>query len=48
MLNDSKYTSSWEPLSMAALVEYTELLETGGRGPFQHGQTKMWQTPVPT
>ncbi|XP_064605599.1 uncharacterized protein LOC135470528 isoform X2 [Liolophura sinensis] len=46
--NGSKYTSSWEPLSMTALVEYTELLETGGMGPFQHGQTKMWQTPVTT
>ncbi|KAH3777775.1 hypothetical protein DPMN_179223 [Dreissena polymorpha] len=36
------YTSSWEPLSMHALVEYKKQMSTLGDGDFNLGRAKMW------
>lgn len=36
------YTSSWQPLSMHALVEYKKQVATGGEGDFNLGRMKMW------
>lgn len=41
------YTSTWQPLSMHALVEYKKQVSTMGEGDFNLGRTKMWsQIPV--
>ncbi|XP_076447477.1 uncharacterized protein LOC143284569 isoform X2 [Babylonia areolata] len=37
-----RYRSDWQPLSMAALVEYKKQVETEGQGDFEHGRVKMW------
>ncbi|XP_053376948.1 uncharacterized protein LOC123529037 [Mercenaria mercenaria] len=41
-LGINTYTSSWQPLSMHALVEYKKQVSTVGEGDFNLGRTKMW------
>ncbi|KAL3852303.1 hypothetical protein ACJMK2_015962 [Sinanodonta woodiana] len=40
----NNYVSGWEPLSMKALMEYKQKLDTIGVGEFNMGRTKMWST----
>ena len=40
------YISQWEPLSMNALIEYTQKKEAEGEGEFNQGRPKMWSTQV--
>ncbi|KAK3589484.1 hypothetical protein CHS0354_030606 [Potamilus streckersoni] len=40
----NNYVSGWEPLSMKALMEYKQKLDTVGVGEFNMGRTKMWST----
>ncbi|XP_064632381.1 uncharacterized protein LOC135490801 isoform X2 [Lineus longissimus] len=37
-----KYTSTWEPLSLNALMEYKEVSRLSGQGDYRHGKTRMW------
>lgn len=40
----SRYQSSWQPLSMHALMEYKEHVATEGGGEFHQGRPRMWKT----
>lgn len=40
------YISQWEPLSMNALIEYTQKKEAEGVGEYNQGRPKMWSTQV--
>lgn len=40
------YISQWEPLSMNALIEYTQKKEAEGVGEYNQGRPKMWPTQV--
>lgn len=40
------YISQWEPLSMNALIEYTQKKEAEGVGEYNQGRPKMWSTEV--
>lgn len=37
-------SQSWEPLSLAALAEYTHEIQAPGSGTFNSGQTTLWKT----
>jgi len=40
--NTSKYQTSWQPLSLQALMEYKEHVATGGEGDFLQGRPQMY------
>ena len=46
--HSSRYTSQWQPLSMNALMEYKEHLDTEGVGEYHQGRPKMWKSEVET
>lgn len=41
-MHQKTYMSTWQPLSMHALVEYKKQMSTVGEGDFSLGRTKMW------
>ncbi|XP_069141879.1 uncharacterized protein [Argopecten irradians] len=42
--NYESFTTPWEPLSMNALMEYKDRLDTEGEGEFNMGRAKVWKT----